>query len=97
MVTDTSSSVTPDVAEAIGASFTGLTVTNTSCVSVKSPSLTVIINISLPLKSGEALKLILFSLRSAEILIPPDILKDKSSPSISDPDKLIKQVLSSSK
>ena len=50
IVTDTSSSVVPEVSEATGASFTGLTVMITSCVSIKSPSLTINIKESFPLK-----------------------------------------------
>ena len=46
-----SSKLTPATAASVGASLTGVTVTVNVCDDVNSPSVTVAVNVSLPLKS----------------------------------------------
>jgi len=82
---------------AVGASFTGATVTVNACELEYSPSVTVAVNDSLPLKLAEAEKLTLDPSTVAVISVPPDTEYDKSSPSISLPDRDVEPDPSSSK
>ena len=67
------------------------------CESVNSASATLTVNVSLPLKSVGALKVISLPSTVAVISVPPATLKVKSSPSISLADKLTLPDASSSK
>ena len=80
-----------------GTSFTCNIVTVMVCESESSLSLTVMVNVSLPLKSKGALKLTSLPSSKAIISVPSVILKVSSSPSISDPDTLKLPEVSSSK
>ena len=82
---------------AVGASFTGATVTVNACELEYSPSVTVAVNDSLPLKSAGALKLTVVPSTVAVISVPSDTEYVKSSPSISLPDRDVEPAPSSSK
>ena len=84
---------------ATGASLTAFTVTVKLCESDKSPpSVTLAVNVSLPLKFSGALKFKSLPVKVAVISVPPDMLNVALSPSsTSDADKLKEPLPSSSK
>ena len=92
-----SSSTVPLAALAVGASFTAFTVTVKACELENSPSVTVAVNDSLPLKLAVAEKLTVAPSTVAVISLPPDTEYVKPSPSISLPDSVVEPEPSSSK
>ena len=98
IVIETPSLVSPDKSvDATGASFTAAMVTVNTCESVKSPSVTLTVKFSVPLKSAGAEKLKSEPSKVATISVPVVTLYVRSSPSISDADKVTPPELSSSK
>ena len=98
IVIETPSLVSPDKSvAAIGASLTATIVTVSTCESVKSPSVTLTVKFSVPLKSVGAVKLKSVPSKVATISVPVVTLYVRSSPSISVADKVTSSELSSSK
>ena len=90
--------VSPDKSvDATGVSFTAAIVTVNTCESVKSPSVTLTVKFSVPLKSAGAEKLKSEPSKVATISVPVVTLYVRSSPSISVADKVTPPELSSSK
>ena len=87
----------PEAAFAVGASLTGATVTVNACELENSPSVTVAVKFSEPLKLAVAVKLTLEPSTVAVISLPPDTLYVKSVLSISLPTKVVEPDPSSSK
>ena len=92
-----SSSTVPLAAFAVGASLTALTVTVNDCDALYSPSVTVAVNDSLPLKLAGAAKLTVAPSTVAVISLPPVTVYVKSVLSISLPTNVVDPDPSSSK
>ena len=92
-----SSATVPEAAFAVGASLTGATVTVNACELENSPSVTVAVKFSEPLKFSVAVKLTLEPSTVAVISLPPDTLYVKSVLSISLPESVVDPDPSSSK
>ena len=89
--------VVADIASSTGASLTALTVTVNACELENSPSVTVAVKFSEPLKFSVAVKLTLEPSTVAVISLPPDTLYVKSVLSISLPTRVVEPDPSSSK
>ena len=80
-----SSATVPEAAFAVGASLTGATVTVNDCELDNSPSVTVAVKSSEPLKFADAVNVTVNPLTVAVISVPPETEYVKPSPSISLP------------